>query len=1019
MRAWIFKKWPLSRIQMRCFDSKKIFLLLQVAFAIILPNAGSAGCAMDEPKVPQIVASSEAENLFRVGSVHYSRGEYEFAVKRFEKLLEAGGEKKTLATGRFYLAESLVALGKYEKASQHLTKFIEETPNHQRVHQAQYRLGEIALHTGDTKSAARHLQTFLQANPDHPLLEYTIPYLADVELKEGKLDSAQKLFQLSLAKFPQGVLADESRFGLARVLEKTESENEAARFYRMLIHRPDSGRVADSLLQLGKMHFRRQEYDQAIDYLSQFRSKFENNDLIHPVLFWLGRIEFESGNFSGAEEYFLVGLKKKPNPKTKTALRYELARSLAKQNQFPAALMHLEQVLRESLDSDWGDDASLLEIQILQNTSQFDETLTRCGVFKNRFPDSKLLPSVMDAELAARLAMRQFSITQNIAKELIEKNPLSDFSSKPEKQRFAGWQYRLALAQIQQEQQKEADETLSKIDTSVIDQTTQAAIYLAKASAQIKNNRLDDATQSLIRFLDLEKDETIIQQNISNLAAIYAKRNNFQKADFWLRKIQSPNIHITTAIKLGEIAFASEQFSFAADWYTLAAEHADDPKTKSKAMMNYAWSQKELGNISEAIKSIDQLILSHPNSAEAANAIYLKAVLQEKQNKKENAIQAYELIIANHSDNQYYEQALIALSQLYRSTNSVKLTTLQDHFNRLISSPTKSNQDALLYELGWILLDSREFQSAARCFDQIYSDFAKSRYWPDATYQLSALKLKQNEKNEAKLLLQAIINANSEPRIVANSLFQLGKICFDQGEFEEAAQQMQLLTKQFPASNLAISSEYWSAEASYRSNQLQKAKSGFQNLQKYQPAELGPEIGPASLQRCAQISTALKQWENTIEYANQLKQQYPEENHLYVAEYLIGRGHAGMGNFSKARAAYKRSLKNKLSRGTETAALAQWMIGESYFHQGDFEKAIDAYQYTEILHDFPLWQSAALLQAGKCFENLNQIDEAMNCYQRIISQYKELKYAKEASERFGLLRQRVSSNRVSPLRDNR
>ena len=113
MRALIFKKWPLSRIQMRCFDSKKIFLHLQVAFAIILPNAGSAGCAMDEPKVPQIVASSEAENLFRVGSVHYSRGEYEFAVKRFEKLLEAGGENKTLATGRFYLAESLVALGKY------------------------------------------------------------------------------------------------------------------------------------------------------------------------------------------------------------------------------------------------------------------------------------------------------------------------------------------------------------------------------------------------------------------------------------------------------------------------------------------------------------------------------------------------------------------------------------------------------------------------------------------------------------------------------------------------------------------------------------------------------------------------------------------------------------------------------------------------------------------------------------------------------------------------------------------
>jgi len=79
--------------------------------------------------------------------------------------------------------------------------------------------------------------------------------------------------------------------------------------------------------------------------------------------------------------------------------------------------------------------------------------------------------------------------------------------------------------------------------------------------------------------------------------------------------------------------------------------------------------------------------------------------------------------------------------------------------------------------------------------------------------------------------------------------------------------------------------------------------------------------------------------------------------------------------------------------------MAQWMIGESYFHQKNHQAALREYLRVEILYAYPRWQAGALLQAGKCYEQLNQRKAAVELYVRILKQFPNTEFTEEAARR--------------------
>ena len=81
-------------------------------------------------------------------------------------------------------------------------------------------------------------------------------------------------------------------------------------------------------------------------------------------------------------------------------------------------------------------------------------------------------------------------------------------------------------------------------------------------------------------------------------------------------------------------------------------------------------------------------------------------------------------------------------------------------------------------------------------------------------------------------------------------------------------------------------------------------------------------------------------------------------------------------------------------------------IGETYFQQQQYHNAIKAYYRVEGLHEYPRWQAAALLQAGKCNEMLGHWTDAVKLYARVVEEFSETKIAGKATQRLQVAQQR-------------
>ncbi len=82
---------------------------------------------------------------------------------------------------------------------------------------------------------------------------------------------------------------------------------------------------------------------------------------------------------------------------------------------------------------------------------------------------------------------------------------------------------------------------------------------------------------------------------------------------------------------------------------------------------------------------------------------------------------------------------------------------------------------------------------------------------------------------------------------------------------------------------------------------------------------------------------------------------------------------------------------------------AQWLIGETHYLQQEFADAIEAYRRVEGIDPGGMWVSAALIQAGKSFEQLGRTREAAVCYGNLLSRFADTSHAELARRRLAAI----------------
>jgi TolA-binding protein len=207
---------------------------------------------------------------------------------------------------------------------------------------------------------------------------------------------------------------------------------------------------------------------------------------------------------------------------------------------------------------------------------------------------------------------------------------------------------------------------------------------------------------------------------------------------------------------------------------------------------------------------------------------------------------------------------------------------------------------------------------------------------------------------------------------------------------------------------LALPAEFLRADVAYRRSEYEEAGRRFAALEPRLVDRNDRWIPMVALRR-AQVLAQEKQWSEARRLAESIEKKYPGFDQQFEADYLIGRACAAEANLDEARKAYLKVVRSPHGAKTETAAMAQWMIGESYLLQEQYAAAIREYLRVEVLYAYPHWQSAALLQAGKSYEQLGQWKNAGDAYARLLKLYGQTNFAAEARERLRDVQAQIAS----------
>jgi TolA-binding protein len=874
---------------------------------------------------------------------------------------------------QFAVAAGHYAARRWQLAAEEFQRFLSEFPDHAKRAKATFFLGEAFVQLGKFEDARGQFTATLDAEPDGRYARQALFRAGECAFWSKKADEARAALAKFSAQYADDPLNAYALSYLGQMALQAGDSAAAKAHYVVAVERfADSPTEGDCRLGLAQAHLGLQEYRQAEVVL---KGLLEDERFVVEAQYWLGQVFKAEEQWENAAKAFQAALAADPTHKGAAILRYQAGESLLRVKAFQAA------------------------IEVLQNGGK--ETAAQSLPAANR--------------------------------------------------------YLVALAQQGLGHDDEALVTLTGIETGN-DQELALNVLLAKATSLLALDRQRDAIGPLTEYLAApgEGDTSRRQRAIAQLALCYVRDKDFERAKAAVSQLALNESHAelfwTTTLQLAQLAAAAKQAEMARAWFEAASEKAAD-EIATQALMGLARLVADGGALENAVGCYERLLQRFPDGEQAAAAALECAQLRERLEQFDAALAMYQLIIERHDESEQLPQALLGAANLCDRLSQE--TKAIEHYERLVRDFKDSElTPAAIYGWAWCLRELKRDAEANEKFDVLRRDYRQSQYWSDAIYRLALFAAQSKELERAIELLGELIEAgdataadgsatpiatdtgaqverggqatasdddkqpapassNDAATIVPaetfeHALYLRAQIAITLEKWDDAERDLERLMSRHRHSALALPAEFLRADAAFRRGDYDAAGERFAALESRLEGRSERWIPMVALRR-AQVLGQQQRWSDARQAAESIEKKYPAFDQQFEADYLIGRAYAAEANLDQARKQYLKVVRSPQGGKTETAAMAQWMIGESLLLQEQHAAAIREYLRVEVLYAYPHWQAAALLQAGKCYEQLGQWKNAGEAYTRLLKLYAQTQFAAEARERLRDVQAQIAS----------
>jgi cellulose synthase operon protein C len=450
----------------------------------------------------------------------------------------------------------------------------------------------------------------------------------------------------------------------------------------------------------------------------------------------------------------------------------------------------------------------------------------------------------------------------------------------------------------------------------------------------------------------------------------------------------------------------------------------------------------QLGRSTEAAAAFSGALELAPDDGAAAEVALAQGRVLEDGRQTDAALKAYLVV-----QERYRKSDQAALAGLARARLLGKAGRHGDaagEYERLIGdglareclAKSGAKPDRLLAEWGWSLVDAEKPVEADRVFARLLKEHPDGPFAVDARFNLAeSANVEHNYAEVIRLLAplaerKPAAGKNAPPtrtnsketeedpgqppdslrRLLPAVLFRLGRTQVELKDWQSGGVTLNRLLTEFPENPYRREARYLRAECALQRGDAAGALSGFSALLSEKPAATDQE-GWISTVRLKQVESwiALKRWKEAMEGAVAMKKSLAANDpHSVELEFACGQALIGLARLDEARAAFERVIDS--SDKGDLGAHSLLMHGESYFHQDKLHEALRDFLKVDILYKAPRWQAAALLEAGKVYERLDQWADAAETYGRLLARFPKEAPASEAGRRQAAASSRAALN---------
>ncbi len=208
--------------------------------------------------------------------------------------------------------------GFYEIAEKQFYQFVKEFPYHEKVNDVSYLLGKTLLAQRKIKEAKMVFSKILHSKRVFEQMDYTLFWLAVLEVSLGELDIAKTHLLTLIQRYPKFEWVDYAYYLLGHIDFGLNQFNQAeSHFKRVTQISPKPELLIPSLFWLGLTSYKQKDFERAVSYFEKILddSKSLSKEYLKFTLFWLGEAYFKLGQWEEAKSRWKIFIETyKENP---------------------------------------------------------------------------------------------------------------------------------------------------------------------------------------------------------------------------------------------------------------------------------------------------------------------------------------------------------------------------------------------------------------------------------------------------------------------------------------------------------------------------------------------------------------------------------------------------------------------------------------------------------------------------------------------------------------------------------